>query len=137
MATVKTKVATTPRPPKRSDGPMIVGDMPQATVTTKVEMLLGELDKVQTFSAAKDIVGGFMGMRLFKPTDREILDLTEFDRIFSLSERKEGNRADKSPFFIHCYRVLARTIISRSVKTELSREQTLFTRLFSGQPVSE
>jgi hypothetical protein len=140
VATVKNKVLVTetkavaiPRA-KRSVGPMLVGNMPQATVETKVEGLLEELDKVTTFCRAKIIVGGFMGMRLFKPTDREILKLTEFDRIFSLSERKNGNRADRSPFFVHCYKVLVRTIISRSVKAELSREQTLFTRLFSGQP---
>jgi len=103
------------------------GKMDPLMVVTRVETLLQELQNATTLDKMIEIEAGFKGMRLFKPNESEIAALTEFSKTKEMVQY-----ANKSKFIITSYRVLIQTIISRSVKEELSREQTLFTNLLTG-----
>lgn len=102
-------------------------DRELATPETKGETLLRLVEKSETYDQIREHVGAYMGMRLFKPAEIELRKLKEFSRIRFLG----GEKANSSKWLVASYKVLVTGIISRSVKEELSREQTLFTKLLT------
>ena len=107
--------------------PIITGIQAPALLVTRVETILTQLLKAKTFDELREQEAALKGMRLFRPTEAEIGTLNEFARFRAISER-----ANTSRFVVESYKVLIQRIVSRSVKEELSREQSLYSRLLTG-----
>lgn len=110
----------------------ITGTLSPAQVVTRTETLLKSVLKAKTYDELREYTAGLQGMRLFKPTEAEIVELNEFARMSAISKRMNESR-----FVVEGFKVLIQRIVARSVKEEYSREQSLFTKLLTAATPSE